>query len=78
MILEKELTDVEKEAVIYELAERIKDLVFVNAENRVRKIMDDMVFKEDSTPETEFEVTFRYRFSVADILQIVGRVRRHR
>jgi len=73
------LTEGEKEYLIKEIAERIKDLIFMNADSKVGEVMDvilaDIEGKDVDTNQ-EFCIEFRYRLAIGDIVQIVGEYRR--
>jgi hypothetical protein len=75
------LTEEEKELIIRELSERIKDLVFMSAyyhtKQALRKIFDQ-IQDRDVDPNQLFTVNFHYSFVLNDLLQIVGRHRRSR
>jgi hypothetical protein len=75
------LTEGEKEYLIKELAERIKDLIFMNATDNAKKTIDILledIEGKDVDPNQEFCVEFRYRFTIGDIVQIVGEYRRRK
>jgi hypothetical protein len=75
------LTEGEKEYLIKEVAERIKDLIFMDAADKVRKVMDIIMADiegKDVDPNQEFHIEFCYRLSIGDIVQIVGEYRRRK
>lgn len=75
------LSEDEKRYVIAEIAERIRDLIFMNAYNKTEEAINKLlenVKDEDVKPEYEFCISFNYSFIVNDLVQIVGRYRRGR
>ena len=69
------LTEEELNEVVKEIAERIKDMAYMNLENRVRDVVGKILgvdVDEDDKLTFEWKVTM----VVGDILQIVGRKRR--
>jgi len=71
------LTHEEKEAVISELAERMKDLVYMNARRQAEKVLNK-ILTTSPKPDQVFEVEYKFRFVFNDIIQILGRFRRSR
>jgi len=69
------LTEEEKNAVVKELAERMKDLVYMNAEEKAEEVIDK-ILKENPHPHTKFRINYTFEFMLNDIIQIVGRIRR--
>jgi hypothetical protein len=75
------LSEDEKRYVIAEVAERIRDLIFMNAYNKTEEAINKLlenVKDEDVKSEYEFCISFNYSFIVNDLVQIVGRYRRGR
>ena len=72
------ISNEEYELVVKELSERIKDVVFVNAEKNVRKILTKERLEQllDLDGGSEVELNYVITFVVNDILQIIGRKRR--
>jgi hypothetical protein len=73
------LTEGEKEYLIKEIAERIRDLIFMNADDKVKRVMDVILADiegKDVDPNQEFRIEFCYRLAIGDIVQIVGEYRR--
>jgi len=76
---ELKLTQQEKEAVIDEIAERLKDVVYMRARDRAEEILELLLedeMKEYLKPTTPIEINYKIQFLWADILQIIGRLRR--
>jgi len=69
------LTEEEKQAIIVELAQRMKDLVYMNAEEKAEEIIDK-ILKSNPHPHTKFRINYTFEFMLNDIIQIVGRIRR--
>jgi len=73
------LSEGEKKYLIKELAERVKDLVFMNALDKTKEAVDILlqdVDDKDVSSNQEFLIEFAYRLTIGDILQIVGEYRR--
>jgi hypothetical protein len=70
-----EMTEKEKEQVIRELGERIKDLIYMNLHKKVSQALDE-ILAMDLKPEEPLTITFSYGFVVNDIIQMLGRIRR--
>jgi len=69
------LTPEEKEAIITELAERMKDIIYMNAREKAEEALDQ-ILKDDLHPNDTIDITYNIRFVFNDILQILGRIRR--
>lgn len=74
-MVELQLTDEERKAIVAELAERMRDLVYMNAEKKAEEALD-RILKQAPTPDTVISVTYEVRFVFGDVLQILGRLRR--
>ena len=77
------LTPEEKEAIITEITERLKDVVYMRARERAEEILGLLLkYNEESEnslkPTTPIEIDFKVQFLWGDILQIVGRLRREK
>jgi len=71
------ITDEEFEYLVQEIAERIKDVVYINAEEKVRKALEiirDKILVEDQDREIQFRFTVIMLFG--DLRQIIARYRR--
>ena len=71
-----ELTEEEKNAVIKELAERMKDAVYMNAEKKAEKAINKILKLKELSPDEPIEIKYKFTFIINDVLQILGRVRR--
>lgn len=69
------LTPEEKEAIITELAERMKDIIYMNAREKAEEALND-ILKTDLHPNDTIEIDYKFQFIFNDILQILGRTRR--
>ena len=69
------LTPEEKEAIITELAERMKDIIYMNAREKAEEALND-ILKADLHPNDTIEIDYKFQFIFNDILQILGRTRR--
>jgi len=72
-----QLTKEEKELVINELAERMKDMVYMNAKVKAREVVEQALRMKLNSDE-KVVVTYEFEFVFNDIIQIVGRRRRKR
>ena len=70
-----ELSEQEFNAVVKEMTERIKDIVYMNLEQRVREILQEILKKNPHTDDI-ISFTWEIRFVFNDVVQIVGRIRR--
>jgi predicted glycosyltransferase len=72
-----ELTDEEREYLIKELTERMKDIVFMNAEQKVRGILGQ-IEKTILTKKSKDTIAVNYtiELGIGDFQQMLGRVRR--
>jgi len=69
------LTKKEKEFLIEELSEKMKDVVYMNSRRRAKELVDKLQ-EMNLEPESKLEITYKIVFVFNDILQIVARVRR--
>lgn len=72
------LTKKEKAILIKEIAQRCKDVVYMQAEKQAKIIVDDLKHKSYDGRKTADELILHYdiKMCIGDILQIVGRHRR--
>jgi hypothetical protein len=70
-----ELTKAERDRVIREMTERVKDVVYMNAQREIEKAWSALNFDIDQV-EREITVEFSVKFLIGDFTQIVGRERR--
>jgi len=71
------ITEEERNILIEELAERLKDVVYMNARRRVEEFIDRLL-DEDLEPNQEIIIHYKFALTFNDILQILGRVRRQK
>jgi hypothetical protein len=74
-----DINNLERSFLICELAERIRDLAYMNARKRAEEVIDNLLkaWKDkDVDPNTQIEVNLHYQFLVNDLIQILGRYRR--
>jgi hypothetical protein len=74
-----DLTLAEKKFLICELAERIKDLAFISAEERVEQALNALLEKvkdKELDLNQPIEITFHYQFLLNDLLQVLARFKR--
>ncbi|MCS7387212.1 MAG: hypothetical protein NDF55_10885 [archaeon GB-1867-005] len=69
------LTESEREAIIKELAERMKDIVYINAEKRAEEVIEQLLAM-NLKPDSNITISYVIHFTFDDILQMLGRLRR--
>jgi hypothetical protein len=76
---ELNLTKVERELVVRELAERLKDVVYMAADEKIEVALDHLGnLKSRIGAEDNIEVRYSINFVIGDIIQIIGNHRRER
>ncbi len=70
------LTKKEKKILVKEIAQRCKDVVYMNAERQAKIIVNG--FREGDFDKPGDQLIFNYKINmcIGDILQIIGRHRR--
>lgn len=63
--------------IIKELAERIKDLIYINLENNLKKHTPKKIF-ENFCDKDDIDFTYTFHLVNGDIKQILGRCRRNK
>ena len=71
-------TDHEKECAIEEMAERMKDVVFMNARDQAEKAFDQIPAHHWDRTENTVTVEYKFSFVINDMIQIIGHKRRKR
>lgn len=69
------LSQSEKEVVIHEMASRMKDVVYMNAERKMLEATNNLE-KRNMSPDDSITITYNFGFIMNDIIQIVGHYRR--
>jgi len=69
------ITPEEKEEIVKEIAERMKDIVYANAYRKVADALNDIDLNSLETMR-EIEVNYKLVFTTDDVAQILGRIRR--
>ena len=73
------ITAKEREILIKELAERVRDMIYINAEKRVARMIDSIIGDIDEVvTDDPIEVTYTINMVSGDIIQIIGRERRNK
>lgn len=67
------LLEKDQEKAIKELAERMKDVVYINAEKNARKVLTETDPKLNDDP---ISISYKIEITGSDIKQIVGRRKR--
>jgi len=72
------VTKAEREAIIKELAERMKDIVFQTAEQKFQKVITPRFLETilKATDDTPFAMSFTITMVSGDFKQVLGRMRR--
>jgi hypothetical protein len=69
------ITPEEKEEIVKEIAERLKDTVYANAYRKVADALNNIDLNSLETMR-EIEVNYKLVFTTDDVAQILGRIRR--
>lgn len=69
-----DLPEEDQEKAIEELAERMKDIVYMNAEKNARKALTEEV--DPKLNKNPIEITYEIEITGSDIKQVVGRKKR--
>ena len=72
-----QLTEEEKEALIEELAERMKDIVYMNAWQRAEEAIN-AILNMDVDPSESVWIDYKFQLSINEIIEFVGRLRRRK
>jgi hypothetical protein len=65
----------EREILVKEISERMKDIVYFSGDRRANQILENYdILSID--PDTKIIVDYKIEFLVNDLLQIISRVRR--
>jgi len=71
------LTEEEKQAITTELAERMKDVIYMNAKEKAEETLNN-ILQSDLSPVDIIKVTYQIQILFNDILQMLGRIRREK
>jgi len=75
----KQITAKEYEAIIKEIAARIKDLVYMTSESDIKEGFPKNILESIlGEPDSRLEVNYKVNIVVDDIIQILGRTRREK
>ena len=71
------ITEEEYNQIIQELVERLRDLIYINAEAKINEIMPQSYFENlDWKKGDNLEIDYNFQIVVNDLIQILGRIRR--
>jgi hypothetical protein len=73
------LTETETEALVEEIAERLKDLVYMNGRQQAMRAVEVLLKRlktGEYSPNDPFTLAFKFNMNVSDVLQIIGRIKR--
>jgi len=71
------VTEAEMEKLIQELSERMKDVVYMEAENKIKEMLEELLPKlSTKITDDDIRLTFNVDLISGDIIQILGRERR--
>lgn len=73
-----DITDKEYEAIIQELANRWKNLAYMNAEKLIMSEMSKVILEELLDKDISLMMTFRLDLLVNDLREIIGGIRRNK
>lgn len=73
------VTEKETELIIDEMTKRMKDIVYVHAETKLRDLMKEFfeIMQHGRAVDT-YKTTYEVTFVFGDIEQIIGRIRREK
>ncbi|RLF03884.1 MAG: hypothetical protein DRJ60_07910 [Thermoprotei archaeon] len=70
------VTEEEKEILINEIAERMKDVIYMDAKEEARKVLEYILEKDFQSSSDSITINFEFKFVYSDLVQILGRYRR--
>ena len=70
-----EVTEEEMNTIVKEICERIKDIIYMNLEHRIRMTVQDVI-EIDPLIDDYIDIEWKITLAVSDLIQIIGRVRR--
>ena len=70
------LSKTEQETLIQEITNRMKDIVYSNAQNNAKKFVEQIKEVQIEDPNDTFSITYKITFTYNDLRQITGGIRR--
>jgi len=70
------VTEEEKEILINEIAERMKDIIYMEGKDTAREVLEHILQRDFESSSDTITISFEFRFSYGDLVQILGRHRR--
>ena len=67
-----------REKIIKELAERMKDVIYVNCERKAEQVFDKIIMRSVDEGEDRLEITHTFTFVMNDLFQIAVRDERNK
>ena len=68
----------EYKEIIHEVAERLRDIVYINAERTIRRYLPKRTLEYQIDEDQEFEIIYSFTLLINDFRQILGRLRRRK
>jgi len=72
------ITEEEYNQIIKELAKRLRDLVYINAERKIREETPKSFFEDFDFKDDTLEINYNYQIVIGDLFQILGGIRRNK
>ena len=70
------ITDEEYNQIIAEMTKRLRDIMYIYSDKKLRKEIPKKLAEELLEGEGILEITYDFHFAVADLKQCLGRLRR--
>jgi len=72
------ITEEEYNQIIKELVKRLQDLVYINAERKIREKTPKSFFEDFDFKDDTLEINYNYQIVIGDLFQILGGIRRNK
>jgi len=73
-----EITEEEYNQIIKELAKRLRDSIYINAERKIRERTPKSFFEDFDFKDDTLEINYSYQIIIGDLFQILGGIRREK
>jgi len=72
------ITEEEYNQIIKELAKRLRDSIYINAERKIRERTPKCFFENFDFKGDTLEMNYDYQIMIGDLFQILGGIRRNK
>ena len=72
------ITEEEYNQIIKELAKRLRDSIYINAEKKIREKTPKSFFEDFDFKDDTLEMNYDYQIMIGDLFQILGGIRRNK